>query len=316
MTMSAPALASGDYRAFADRFLSVQTMSGDEWTTLCVFHDDHNASMRFNVTKGVFFCHSCGAKGSIRKLEEKFGVSHRSPGVSMDVLYRTIDDLTRPAPCEARMDEAQLSRYQLPSKHWEDRGFTDDTVSKFQLGYDVIRDAMTIPMRTINGELIGVCRRYIDPDMINRYRYPKGFHKSENLFGSWLVHEMVDVPVVSLTEGAIDAMSVWQTGNPALAIYGSSLSSAQILQLREMGVRKINLFFDNDRAGRDITQKCLGWKKDDRSRLWERHKDTDLRRWFEVSAVDWSKARCTAKDANDLPRRTIVRMLASAVLIR
>ncbi|AKL88332.1 DNA primase [Gordonia phage GMA6] len=309
-------LSQHKYGNFAERYLNVHTITGSEALALCPFHEDHSPSFQFNLDKGLYVCFSCGASGSIRGLESRFGVSYRSMGVGLDVLYRAIGDLERPVCSETRMSEDQLAQFSLPSRHWSDRGFEQATVDKFDLGYDVIRDAMTIPIRDMNGELIGLCRRYLDPDMRNRYRYPKGFHKREHLFGSWLVADMPDVPSVALTEGAIDAMTVWQSGVPAMAIYGSSVSSDQIKQLRMLGVRKITMFFDNDRAGQEVSQRCLGWKRDENTGKWIRKRSTDLRRWFEVSTVDWTTAPRKAKDANDLSQSTIQKMLAEAKVIR
>lgn len=310
-------LSQHKYGSFAERYLqNVQYTTGSEVIALCPFHEDHSPSFQFNIDRGLFICFSCGASGSIRRLEQRFGVSYRSVGVGLDVLYKAIGDLEKPVAREVSMDESQLAQFSIPTDHWTDRGFTQSTIDKFDLGYDVIRDAMTIPIRTVNGDLIGVCRRYMDPDMRNRYRYPKGFHKKEHLFASSFVADMPKTPAVVLTEGAIDAMTVWQAGTPAMAIYGSSVSPEQIKQLRLLGVRNVTLFFDRDRAGREVTKRCLGWKKDEDTGRWQRKRATDLRRWFNVRSVEWNGAPRRAKDANDLPADTIERMLAEAVVIR
>lgn len=34
----------------------------------CIFHDDNNASMSINISKGVYNCFSCGEKGNTQKL--------------------------------------------------------------------------------------------------------------------------------------------------------------------------------------------------------------------------------------------------------
>ena len=309
-------LPNYEYTDFAERYLQVQSVAGEEAMCICVYHDDHNASMQFNLRTGLHICFSCQGSGSIRRLEQRFGVSYRSVGVGLDVLYKAIGDLEKPPAREHVMGEGQLAQFSIPTDHWSDRGFTQDTVDKFDLGYDIIRDAMTIPIRTVNGDLIGICRRYMDPDMRNRYRYPKGFHKKEHLFGSHLVADMPETPPVVLTEGAIDAMTVWQAGTPAVAIYGSSVSPEQIMQLRLLGVRNVTLFFDRDRAGREVTKRCLGWRQDPDTLKWKRKRASDLRRWFSVRSVEWDGAPRRAKDANDLSATTIKRMLAEAVVIR
>lgn len=231
-------------------------------------------------------------------------------GVGIDLLYQKLKELERPEAPTAHMREDELSQFSLSTTLWDERGLNEQTVKQFELGYDIIKDAMTVPVRNINGELLGVVRRYMDPDMKNRYRYPKGFHKREHLFGSWLVAEDDDIHTVALTEGAIDAMSVWQAGHPAMAIYGSSMSMLQVQQLRLLGINNVTLFFDNDKVGQEIVKRCLGWRKDDKGK-WHKT-DTDLRRWFDVRAVDWRTTPAGIKDANDLTEARIKRMLADA----
>jgi len=308
-------MTRNDYSDFAERYLTIHQTMGDEVMAICPFHDDHNASFQFNTKKGLYYCFSCHASGTIRKLESRFGVSHRSMGVGLDVLYRAIGDLERPQAPELFMREEQLAQYRIDTSLWEDRGLNKDTIDKFDLGYDFIRDAMTIPMRNLNGDLLGLCRRYMDPDMRNRYRYPKGFHKREHLFASRLIADMPKTPPVCLTEGAIDTMTVWQAGMPAMAIYGSSVSTDQIRQMRLLGVREVTMFFDRDKAGREVTKRCLGWKKNDDG-SWTRKRSSDLRRWFNVRSVEWNEAPRYAKDANDLAVDTIRKMLANAPAIR
>lgn len=302
-----------EHSDFAERYLQVQGTNGSEWMCVCPFHDDHNASFQFNVDKGLFICFSCGAKGGIRALRRRFGVSDRNVGVGLDVVYGKLSDLERPPARETRMSESELAAYRMPTGEWAKRGLSARVIDQFQLGYDIVRDAMTIPVRTLSGELIGVVFRYMDPDLKHRYRYPKGFHKREHLFSSWMVADLPDSSHVVLTEGAIDAMSVWQAGLPALAIYGSSVSNEQIRQLRMLGVRKVTLAFDNDKAGREIVKSCLGWKKHLDGR-WEKT-NTDLRRWFAVEQVNWREAPRRVKDANDLSTPELQTLLADATRI-
>ena len=45
--------------------------SNGEWLVICPFHDDHNPSMNVNIKTGLFFCHSCGAKGDYLEFYQK-----------------------------------------------------------------------------------------------------------------------------------------------------------------------------------------------------------------------------------------------------
>lgn len=296
-----------DYEEFAERHLNVQSKSGREWMCICVFHEDRNASMQFNIDKGMFVCFSCGVGGGIKKLEQRLGVSHQHIGVGVDTIYRKLNELRKQANREEGpriYPESHLQTFSMPHPYWNNRGLTDVTIEAFDLGYDIGRDAVTIPVRTMNGELLGVVRRYLDPDADVRYRYPKRFHKREHLFASWMVAADQSIDTVALTEGAIDTITLWQWGVPAMAIYGSDVSELQLRALRRLGITKVQLFFDNDKPGQNIVRQCLGWHRTGNGVKWERRRDQDMRRYFGVSVVDWKGVpKALAKDINDLQVR-------------
>ncbi|UVF61474.1 DNA primase [Gordonia phage DalanDe] len=290
-----------EYTNFAERYLNIGSVVGVEALCTCPFHDDSNPSFQFNLESGLFICFSCGASGSIRTLERRFGVSHRSVGVGLDVLYRRIRDLERPPEGPALPREESLNQFRIPTRYWEaKRKLTKETIKQFDLGYDIANDAVTIPVRTETGTLLGVTRRYLAADAFPRYKYPKGFHKRDHLFGSWLVAEDDSITSVALTEGAIDAMWLWQCGYPAMAIYGSSISDTQIRTLQRLGIRKITLFFDNDKAGRTIVKLCCGWKYNEHADRWKKYPELDLRKKFVVENVSWVGLPARCKDANNL----------------
>lgn len=307
-------MSNYQYQDFAERYLNVQSTSGPEFLALCPYHDDTNPSFQFNVESGLFICFSCGASGSIRALERRFGITHRSVGVGLDVLYRKLNDLEHPPRPRSAPREESLTQFRIPTPYWEKkRGLTRETQKMFDLGYDIANDAVTMPVRSTGGDLLGVMRRFLDPEAWPRYKYPKGFHKREHLFGAWLVAEDESVTSVALTEGAIDAMWLWQCGYPAMAIYGSSISDVQIRMLQSLGIRKLSLFFDNDRAGQRIVRQCCGWKHNERRGTWEKRPELDLRRKFVVETVDWTGLPKRCKDANTLSEAQVKLLMRTAI---
>jgi DNA primase len=278
------------YLDFAQKHLDVVNISGDELMFRCPVHDDSRASAQFNVHSGLWCCFGCHEGGSIKRLCRELGITPLSePEPQLDDLYRKLRELKHPTK-EHRLDmpETSLRRYDLPTRYWAGRGFRPETIKAFDLGMDMMSNAATIPLRGENGNLLGVIKRYLDDDCDLRYRYPKGFKRSHNLFGSWMVeHHPSDLVV--LTEGSVDAMKVWQAGFPGCAVYGSSISPEQIRLLRRLGVGQVVLFFDNDRAGKQATELCQGRKTRVRKgKKFVRYDPrTDLRRWFLVSQVDY-----------------------------
>lgn len=305
----------GQYASFVERYLDPVSVSGNEAMCVCIFHDDHNASMQFNLDKGLFTCFSCNVGGSYKKIERKLGISHTDIGVGLDVIHRKLNDLKRNAGLDEGprlLPESTLQRYTMPTDYWETRGLWKSTIKAFDLGYDIMADAATIPLRTVSGDLLGVTRRFLDPDADSKYRYPKGFKRSDHLFGSWLVANDPSASSVALTEGQIDAMTLWQWGVPAMAVYGSSISVEQIRLMRHLGLSQITLFFDNDNAGFELSRRCRGWKQVDGG-VWKKLPDLDLRRYFDVKMVKWSGiTKRQAKDVNDLNMVKARNMLANA----
>lgn len=291
---------------------------GSEVDVCCPIHGENNASMRINVDKGVYFCHGCGARGSLVKLAKAMGVPYAGStesGTDLAMLYSKLDILTsgRPtSPVQKTLPEEILKKYAFPTKYWEKRGLTEDTIKGFDLGIDLMADAATIPVRNPMGELIGVTRRFLSPDSDSKYKDPKGFIKGENMFASWLVR-LDNSPYVVLTEGPMDCMKVWQSGHASMAQYGSHVTAHQIRLMRQLGIVTVILFYDNDRAGRKVAQEALGWRTELQNgrRVQVYDPERDLSRFFIVKQVGYSSK---AKDPGELPDAEIDQMIRTATL--
>lgn len=292
------------YASLIEKHFQVVLKSGPEWMCRCVWHDDGNASLQVNVEKGLYLCFAgnCGARGNIRSLERFLGIRFDNEVVDVQDIRDRLDALKRPVERQVVLAESTLNRYRMPTDYWgpcptprhrdctgrpgckHHRWFTPETIKAFDLGSDPLNDCVTIPVRTVGGDLIGIIKRYLDPDAELRYRYPKGFKRSLNLFGSWLVEQDPDAHTVVLVEGALDAITVWQAGYPAMAVYGSSLSAAQVRLLKRLGIVRVVLAFDNDAAGRKCAQSALGWHDRKRGSKIVREYDaaTDVSRFFIV----------------------------------
>lgn len=314
---------SRPFEDFANKHLNIVNLTGDEAMVRCVVHDDSKASMQFNVRTGLWVCFACHAGGSIKRLCRELGISVLAdPEPDLDDLYKTINLLLKDdkaAGTPKPQPESLLKRYSLPTRYWLDRGFTQDTIKAFQLGMDMMSDAVTIPLRNDRGDLLGVIRRFLEEDVDLRYKYPKGFKRSMNLFGSWLV-EHLDTDMVVLTEGAVDAMMLWQAGIPALAIYGSSISPTQVRLLRRLGVGQVVLFFDNDKAGKEARDCCLGIKHHTRKgkdgkkvHVKDYDPRVDLLRWFLVYDVRYRDG--WASDPGALSAKQIKKAVKTRTLL-
>jgi DNA primase len=248
------------YAGWATSHLTIHSENGAEWKVTCPSpaHPDNDPSAYFNVEKGTWHCFACGFSGGV-------GYSNTQDadlqiGVLEFEIQRMIAEFDTEPESERILPEAALARYEFPTPYWsEKRHLSPEIITKFGLGYDAFADAATIPERTPDGDLLGVTRRFLNPDNPqDRYRYPKGFKKSQNLFGSWIDTNFSEV---AITEGAIDAMKVWQVGMPCLGIYGAITSTYHIRIMRELGVKKVIWIGDGDRAGAEGRMRSRGLVK-------------------------------------------------------
>lgn len=256
-----------DLRKWVEEYLQPDSISGNEAQCLCVFHPDSSPSMWVNFAKGVYTCFACGAGGHIGKIAEQIGVpapdepitkrSEKSRDISTSWVRDQMVKLQRVRLDHERLDldglvvtpERELAQFNLPSDYWSERGLTDEVIKTFELGYDILNHAMTIPLRSLGGHFHGVIRRFLDPEVEPRYLYPAGFDKKLMLYGAYKakLHSRV-----AITEGSIDALRCWSLGIPAVAVLGSEISERQLEILLGMGCSAYFGLGDGDDAGRRL----------------------------------------------------------------
>ena len=278
------------YESFAKDNLPVVTIVGQEADCRCVFHEDSKPSMRFNLELGVYFCHGCGARGNVHTLAKHLGLGGVDTSVRLRDVYDALRRIEMPPNGPRPLPESFLTQFAMPTDYWEvERQLSLSVIESFQLGCDPMDEFVTIPMRDMHGNLLGVIKRYLDPDAQPRYRYPKKMKKSHHLFGAWRVAKVKNAKTVVLTEGSIDAMKVWMAQYPGMAILGSEVSMEQIKVLQALDVRRVVLFFDNDRAGVKCTSAALGFSeiRDGKGTRKVYRRDHDLRRYFSVERASY-----------------------------
>jgi DNA primase len=233
------------FEKWAETYLNVTLRGGSEWMAVCPLHDDRGASLQINVNKGLWVCFGCQQGGTVKSLSNRLGVNYADPSVPVADLRSALERATTPPePSIEPLPESYLKRFGIEMHpYWEGRGFTEETIDRFDLGYDFMKDQLTIPYRTPEGDLLGVIRRRLTNEF-PRYLYPKGFDRTGSLFASWEA-----VQHVGLVEGSLDAVMNFQNGLPSLGVYGSSVNERQVRLLRRLGVKRVTLFFDYDDAG-------------------------------------------------------------------
>ena len=212
---------------------------GVERPFLCPVHGDSRPSASLNTVKQVWFCYTCGAKGGLTGedalIEPDYEVMKKWFAEKME------ENRVYPESWLSRFDAGPVHQY------WTER-VGDEAARHHRLGYDPERDAVTYPLRDEGGAVLGVVRRPFDPDG-PKYVYPKGVDVGRLLFNYSPEHR----PFVVLVEGALDAITLWNQGVTAFAIYGSHISPEQVRLIDRIDPDRIYTAYDNDDAGYKAT---------------------------------------------------------------
>lgn len=145
-----------------------------------------------------------------------------------------------------------------------ERGLSAETVEAFGLGYcdrGIMKGRVVIPVHNREGELVAYLGRWPGdpPEGEPRYKLPKGFSKTLELFNAHRALEHREHPLI-IVEGAFSAMKIHQAGFPrVVALLGSSLSDAQedVVLGMFMEEGRILLSLDADEAGEKAKQQIL-----------------------------------------------------------
>lgn len=231
------------YEKLIRQTFEVVGVSGEEFVCMCLWHNDSGKpNLYVNGKKGLYLCHSCGAKGHMSKMGPV-------PTATSDELKERMTKLRSVTNDQHQYSEAWLSRFDFPHDYWTSRGLSTSIREKFDLGYDPLKDVLTIPVRDEDGVILGTIIRRLD-DQKPKYLYPAGFKIGRHLFGAWLLKED-QRHTVALVEGSIDAIACWDARVPALAMLGARLTVDQRDVLKRLGVKTVVVFTDNDNAGRN-----------------------------------------------------------------
>ncbi len=132
-----------------------------------------------------------------------------------------------------------------------ERGFTEDTIKHFKLGYDPKKDAVSIPVFK-NKELINIKYRFLKPDKMKYIGEPGA--------ETWVYNEEgIDVGKVKggvlVVEGEFDLMSCWQSGIKNVVSPASGKDSYGVwLELLD-SVGRVYIAYDNDKPGKQASMK-------------------------------------------------------------
>lgn len=215
--------------------------SGPEILCWCKWHTGRAPKLYVNEDNGLYYCQRCGEKGSLSALIDDL------PPVDLKDIRQRLKAANQFEPVR-HYPEPWLAQFDFPHPYWGQRGFSQNTVERFQLGYDPVTDCVTIPLRDSHARILGVVRRRLD-DSKPKYMFPRGFKSGKDLFASYLARNHHHR--LALVEGPLDAIACWDARVPALALHGARITSDQVTLLKVLGVHTVVCMTDNDYAGRE-----------------------------------------------------------------
>lgn len=152
--------------------------------------------------------------------------------------------------------EDELDSYRYTHPYMYERGLTDEIIAEFDIGYDASCGAITFPVYDTDGKCMFVAKRMVKT---KRFDLPKNIEKPlyglsevDNKYIQNMFHSLSEVYVC---EGLFDCLRLWCNGKYAVAGFGCLFSEYQIKQLQGLPTRKLILALDNDKAGREATEK-------------------------------------------------------------
>ena len=261
-----------DNEAFYMNELKNIQRRGQEIKAECPFkelhesHTDNNPSLTVNLAKGVYYCHSCHSKGNVHTMfKHLYGLSSEEAWFQLgDALKIPRPDGTKPTRPEidiglVREYHQKLMSLTGPIRDMlrERRGLTDETLKRFQLGWDGER--ITIPIYDEYNTLVNF-RRYKWNSTDDQWKVLNYVDEYGNSYGEVRIFGIdrvvdPDVEYIVWTEGEMDRICAEQHGFPAAcATSGAGTWKPEWTKLFR-NKKRVYLAQDNDEAGRIATQK-------------------------------------------------------------
>lgn len=140
---------------------------------------------------------------------------------------------------------------------WIDEGISIETMKKFNIKFYALQQAIIIPHYNVDGELVGIRRRSLDPIEIQHggkympiqiegvwYTHPLQF----NLYGLNMNKSYIErskkIIIVESEKGVMQLDSMFPNGSPVVALSSSNLSNAQVDMILDLGVEEVVLALD------------------------------------------------------------------------
>lgn len=290
--------------------------AGNSYKCCCPFHNEKTPSFTVSREKQMYHCFGCGAGGNVYTFIMKYenltfpeAIQFLAKRAGITLPERELSPADR-AKADRRTTMYEVNKIAAAYFHflltkteaggrayqyYKERGYTDETIKKFGLGYaeiysddlykylkkrefkdEIIRDAglieidekkgphdvfwnrVMVPIADINDKIIAFGGRVIG-DGLPKYVNTKEtdiFSKSRNLFAMNLARKSKRRGII-LCEGYMDVIAQHQAGfDNAVASLGTAFTEAQANLIKRF-TDEVFLAYDNDDAGRKALLRAI-----------------------------------------------------------
>ena len=226
--------------------LSERPNDNGDIKVVCPFHEDSEPSLSINMHTGLFRCFGCEKAGDVYTfIQLHEGVDFkRAQVIANNMSLPPISDVIVEGYVEALHRSTKIMKFLL-----EKRGFTEETISRFRLGWDGSR--VTIPIYDENKNIVNI-RRY-SPTHSGKHKvinYKTGYGVPPRLFPLSALKKSE----IWIVEGETDCMLATQTGVTAVTATGGALAWnpgwADLFQ-----GKSVIVCYDIDRSGKIGSEK-------------------------------------------------------------
>lgn len=291
--------------------------AGSTYKCCCPFHNEKTPSFTVSREKQMYYCFGCHVGGNVYTFLMKHenmtfpeAIEYLAKRAGIELPEKELSDEDKKKQSwrarlyEVNMDAAGYFHYLLTKtdrgklgyEYYKNRGFTDETINNFGLGYsDIYRDDLykylkskghsdelmkaaglvrfderdgpgdqfwnrvIVPITDISGKVIGFGGRVLGdakPKYLNT-RETEIFNKGRNLFAMNIARHSKKKGII-LCEGYMDVIAMHQAGyTNATASLGTALTEAQAGLIKRY-TTDVYLAYDSDGAGVNATMRAIG----------------------------------------------------------
>ena len=234
--------------------------------SLCPFHADEHPSLSYSVSKNIYHCFVCGAKGGtidlvMRHLNLDFKAACRWLADEHNVIL----DTWLPAKADEAPKPFEASRYErfferpwlLPEARkflFEERRLDERVVSWCRLTSWKDKQGvpwLQIPYYNREGKLIGIQNRNLVKGALPRFRFPQGAECT--IYNLPVLNLLKPDEPLYITEGCSDCWAMLSAGHKAIAIPSATLLKQKDMELLSIfNIQysiKFHMYPDRDEPG-------------------------------------------------------------------